>query len=173
MDCTPFIRTKWVLAAWLLAPLLILIAVELAVRSFYNQQQSACEQNKTLAHVAPRMQEEVDIAEHFLKNYRVKNLGQGSVEDAYIATINTAASEAGFTTETVHLNQETLDDDLGTSKIVMRLQGTGTCRQIADFLQKVKQADPLICESKLAMAPSGRSATSLQINVELTKIYVK
>jgi len=173
MDCAPFIRTRGILAAWLALPLLALIVAELAVRGFYNQQRVSFEQNKMLSQMVPRMQEEAHYAARFLETYRVNRPGRGSAQDIYINLIDAAAAKSGFTIETIHLDQETLDEDLGTAQIVMRLQGTGTCRQIAEFLKKVKQEDPLICENELAMAPSGKAPEILQVDADFIKIYAE
>jgi len=173
MDCAPFIRTKLVMATWLAVPVLALVGAELAVRGFYNQQCASYEQKKTLSQMAPKMQEEANYAARFLETYQVDHTGHGSAQDIYVGLLNSAATKSGLTIETINLDQETLDNDLGTARIVMRLQGTGTCRQIAEFLKEVKKQDPLICESKLAMAPSGKARGSLQINADFIKIYVE
>jgi len=172
MDCAPFIRTKWVLATWLTVPLLALVGAELAVRGFHNQQKAAFEQNKTLALMVPRMQEEASYTTRLLKTYRVDHAINGSAQDIYISLLKAAAEQSGLIVETIHLDQETLDYDLRTTQIVICLQGTGTCRQIAEFLKEIKLADPLICESELAMAPSGKAPGNLQINADFIKIYI-
>jgi len=173
MDCTPFIRTKLVMVTWLAVPIVALVGSELAVRSFHNQQCASYEQKKTLSEMAPRMQEKVNDAARFLKTYQVDHTGDGSAQDIYVGLLNSAAAKSGFTIETINLDQETLDDLLGTARIVMRLQGTGTCRQIAGFLKEIKQQDSLICENTLEVAPSGKAPGNLQINADFIKIYVE
>jgi len=172
MDCTPFIRTKTVLATWLAVPLLVLILVELTTRGYCNHQQVSCEQRETVSRMAPRMQAEATYAARFLETYQIRT-GRGSVQDVHIGLLNSAVAKSGFTIETINLDQEIIDEDLGTAQIIMKMQGTGTCRQIAEFLKKVKNEDPLICEDKLAMAPSGKSPENLQVNATFIKIYVE
>lgn len=173
MDCAPFIRTKWVLATWLAVPLLVLIGTGLAVSGFYNQQRASYEQKKSLSQMAPRMREETAYAARFLDTYRVGDAGNGSAQDVYIGLLNNAAEQSGFSIVTISLDQETLDEELGTARIVMSLEGTGTCRQIAELLNQIKQADPLICDNNIKVTPSGKSPESLMVEADFIKIYVE
>ena len=172
MDCAPFIRTKLVLATWVAIPLLLLISMGLAIRGFYYQQQVSYEKKKAISKMIPLMQVEADYASGFLKTHRVDRAGNGSAQELYIGLLNNAGATSGFIIETIDLDEEVLDEELGTAQIVIRLQGAGTCRQIAEFLSQVKQKDPLICEQELRITPGGRSQENLRVEAAFTKIYV-
>lgn len=173
MDCTPFIRTKMTLAAWFLVPLALVLLVEFGSQNYCNRQKNSCEQHEAIFKMVPLLHTEADYAKRFLRSYAVDLNREASVEDAYIARINQAASESGLLANSINLDQETIDSDLGTAKITIHLNGSGTCRQIAEFLKKLKSADPLILESRLLTTPMGFKGDTLQIDAEFVRIYAK
>ncbi|MBI9020626.1 MAG: hypothetical protein JEZ10_05165 [Verrucomicrobia bacterium] len=171
MDCTPFIRTKKLLAAWLVLPPLLITLIALGTREYCNQQRIACEQRETVSRMIPRLRDEAAYARRFLESY---SLGRkGSVEDAYIALFNTTADKSGLRVRSINLKQEPIDAALKTARIAVNLEADGTCRQIADFLQKLKSSDPLIYESQFLITPAGAKADTLQINADFIRIYAE
>ncbi len=173
MDCTPFIRTKMTLAAWLLVPIALVLLVEFGSKDYYNRQKNSCEQHEAVFKMVPLLHTEADYAKRFLKSYAIDLNREASVEDAYIARINQAAHESGLLANSINLEQETIDSDIDTAKITIHLKGSGTCRQIAEFLKKLKTADPLIFESRLLTTPMGIRGDGLQIDAEFVRIYAE
>ena len=173
MDCTPFIRTKMTLAAWLLVPIALVLLVEFGSKDYYNRQKNSCEKHEAVFKIVPLLHTEADYAKRFLKSYAIDLNREASVEDAYIARINQAAHESGLLANSINLEQETIDSDIGTAKITIHLKGSGTCRQTAEFLKKLKSADPLIFESRLLTTPMGIRGDALQIDAEFVRIYAE
>lgn len=173
MDCAPFIRTKWILGAWIAVPLLLLITISMAVQGFHKQQTISYEQSRTLSHMIPEMQKEVGLSEGFLDTLRLKNNGSSSAQDLYINLINTAADETGFAIDTIYLDQETIDYELKTAKILITLKGNGTNRQTTEFLKRINDEDPMLCISTLRITPGNRTPGALSIEAELIKIYAE
>ena len=95
------------------------------------------------------------------------------MEDAYIARINQAAHESGLLANSINLEKEVIDSDLGIAKITIHLKGSGTCRQTAEFLKKLKAADPLIFENRLMTTPMGIRGDTLQTDAEFIRIYAE
>ena len=173
MDCTPFIRTRLVLASWVVLPLLLVLLVELGPREFCNRQRISCKQHEAVFAMVPRLHNEADYAKRFLQGYAIDLGPEASVEDAYIARINQAARESGLLVNSINLNQKPIDPDLGIAKITIHLKGTATCRQTAEFLKKLKTEDPLIFESRLLATPMGFKRDALQIDAEFIRIYAE
>ena len=173
MDCTPFIRTKRVLACWLLAPLILVLLVEFGSQEYYNRQRISCEQHETVFRVVPLLRTEADYAQRFLESYAIDLGHEASVEDVYIARINQAAQESGLLANSINLEKESIDPDLGIAKITIRLKGSGTCRQTAEFLKKLKTSDPLIVENRLLTTPIKTKGDALQIDAEFVRIYAE
>ncbi len=173
MDCAPFIRTRLVLITWIIAPLLVLLVSLLAVRGFNNLQNTAYEQNRTLLKMIPRMKEASTDAAEFLKTYQTHYSENGSAQAAYISRFNEASQLSNFMIETMNLDPEVINAELGIEQMLISLQGTGTCREIATFLKIINEGDPLIVQKKIAMAPSGKLSDNLQVNMNLTRIYIE
>ncbi len=173
MDCTPFIRTRLVLASWLVLPLLLVLLVKLGPREYCNRQRTSCEQHEAVFGMVPRLHNEAGYAKHFLESYAIDLGSEASVEDAYIARINQAAHESGLLVHAINLDQKQIDPDLGTAMITIHLQGTGTCRQTAEFLKKLKEEDPLIFENRLLTTPLGFKKDALRIEAELIRVYAE
>lgn len=173
MDCTPLIRTKRLLASWLLVPLALVLLVEFGSKDYYNRQKSSCEQHEALFQVVPLLQSEADYARRFLESYAINLNREASVEDAYIARINQAAHDSGLLANSINLKKDSIDSDLGTAQITIHLKGSGTCRQIAEFLKNLKTEDPLLLENRLLISPTGINGDALQIDAELVRIYAE
>ncbi len=173
MDCTPFIRTRWILAAWLIVPLLLLVTIGMAGRSFHYQQRTSLQQKIALFHMVPNMQSEADAAEEFLSTCRLDGSESVSAQDLYYSLINTAALNSGFELETIYLDQKTIDFELKTSRLTISLLGTGTSRQAAEFLQQIQTEDPMLFASTLRMFPSGKAPDILTLETDLVKVYVQ
>jgi len=173
MDCTPFIRTKRLLAAWLALPPLLIILIALGTREYCNHQRMTFEQRESVSRMVPRLRDEAAYARQFLESYAFDLGRKASVEDAYIARINTTADQSGLMVRSINLKQEPIDEALGTARIAVTLAGTGTCRQIAEFLKTLKTADPLLYENRISIAPSSIKADALQIDADFVRIYIR
>jgi hypothetical protein len=173
MDCTPFIRTRWVLAAWLTVPLLLLVTISMAGRSFHHQQCTSLKQKIALSQMVPNMQNEANAAEQFLSTCRLEDAENASAQDRYYSLINTAALNSGFEIETIYLDQETIDFELKTARLTISLLGTGTSRQAAEFLQQIQIEDPMLFTGSLQLLPSGKAPDILTLEADLVKVYAQ
>lgn len=174
MDCAPFIRSKTILISWITVPALILIVINMAVNGLFAQQLTSFEQKSSLMRLIPAMQQEADNASVYLDTFRVSP-SSGTVREFYITLINRIAAESGMQVDTITLDQDSLNQELGTAKVILHLQGQGTCRQIAGFLTHLKQADPLVFEDNLVIDPATRAEDqgSFKFSTDLIRIYVE
>lgn len=173
MDCTPFIRTKKLLTAWVALPPLLIILITLGSREYRNQQRISYRQREAVSQMIPRLRDEATYARHFLESYAIRMNGEASVEDAYIALFNTTAGQSGLMVRSINLKQKPIDRAPKTARIAVTLSGTGTCRQIADFLKKLKTADPLIYENSMLITPAGAKVDTLQVDATFIRIYAE
>lgn len=173
MDCTPFIRTKKLLAAWLVIPALLILLITLGSREYCNQQQISCEQRQIVSQMIPLLRDEAAYARRFLKSYAIDKSGEASVEDACIALFNNAANQSGLRVRSINLKQDPIDEALQTARIAVQIEANGTCRQVADFLKKLKTADPLIYENRFLITRAGARDDALQVEAEFIRIYAE
>lgn len=173
MDCTPYFRTKTRLATWLALPPLLILLIALGTREYGNHQQIACEQRETISRMIPLLRNETACARQFIETYAFDMENKASVEDTYINKINTAADLSGLMVHSINLKQEPINPSLGTTRIVATLAGTGSCRQMAQFIKTLKTSDPLIYENRISIAPSGSTSSALKIEAEFGRIYIK
>lgn len=173
MDCTPFIRTRWLPVAWIAVPLLVLVGFGLAVNGFLRHQLISFDQRKTMAAMAPELERAAVDADRFLDRFRLNAPAGTSAQDFFIGMVSSAAEQTGFLTESIYVDQQTLDDVAGVAKVIIRLRGTGTARQTAEFLNSVYEADSMLSIDTLKMAPSGKSPQILSVETDLIKIYAE
>jgi hypothetical protein len=170
MDSTVFIRSRRVLAFWLVLPLLAIAVTELGSRTFYNYQQISCLRNQSLNRLIPEMISENAQFDEFIKGYEVNTADSASIEDVYIKALEAAAVEAGFKITSIHLEQDR-DHTLPAVKIAVNLEGTGTPGSLAAFLHAVKTQDPSIYEERIALTRYDESVNMLLLEATLGKIY--
>jgi hypothetical protein len=173
MDCTPFIRTKTLMTAWLGLPLLLVLLMEFGSEEYYNQQRTSWEQKKTVSRMAPQLQREADNAKQFLKTYSINLGSEASAEDACITLINNAANQSNFMVSSINLDQKTIDPSLATAMMTIHLKGAGTSRQIAGFVKTLKSDDPFIFESSLLVTPEGFRRDALRVDATFIRVYVE
>lgn len=173
MDCTPFFRTKKLLATWVGMPPLLILLISLGTRQYCNHQRIACEQSETVSRMIPLLRNETAFARQFIKDYAFNMENKASLEDTYIDKINTAADLSGLIVSSINLKQEPINQTLGTARIVASLAGTGTCRQMAKFIKTLKISDLLIYEDHISIEPSSSKSSALRIEAEFARIYIK
>lgn len=172
MDSTIFIRSRRVLAVWLAVPVLVIAAVEVGVRTFYSEQQTSYLRKQTLDKFIPEMLIGAGDFDRFIKGYEISTAGSASIEDSSIELMNTAAGIAQFKITSINVVQER-DQKLNTIKVVINVNGIGSCRSIAAFLGNIKKQDPLIYEERIALSRAVEGLGVLQVEAQLGKIYVE
>jgi hypothetical protein len=170
MDSTVFIRSRRVLAFWLVLPLLAIAVTELGSRTFYNYQQISCLRNQSLNRLIPEMISENAQFDEFIKGYEVNTADSASIEDVYIKALEAAAEEAGFKITSIHLEQDR-DHTPAAVKIAVNLDGVGSPGSLAAFLHAVKTQDPSIYEEQIALTRSVDNPEIIQMEAQLGKIY--
>ena len=173
MDCTPFIRTKTLLTAWVVTPLLLVLLLGFGPRGFEDQQQVSLKQREIAYQMVPRLRNEAKNAKQFLKSYSIKLGSEASVEDACITLINHAANQSAFLVSSINLDQKTVAPDLATAMMTIHVKGNGTCRQIAEFIKTIKDEDPFIFESRLLVTPERMQRDTLQVDATFIRVYAE
>lgn len=170
MDSTIFIRSRRVLAGWLILPLLAIAVVEVGSRTFYNYQQASCLRNQSLNQLIPEMIKEEAKFDEFIKGYEYNTADSASIEDVYIKTLETAADATGFKITSIHLVQDR-NQTQPAPKIAVTLDGIGPPRSLIAFLHAVKMTDPAIYEERIALTRYDESLNMLLLEATLSKIY--
>ncbi|MEI7850669.1 MAG: hypothetical protein WCH86_02440 [Kiritimatiellales bacterium] len=172
MDSTIFIRSRRVLAIWLVAPLLVVASVEFGVRTFYNDQQASYLRKQALDKFIPEMLMGAGDFDRFIKDYVVNTENSSSIEDSSIELMNTAASLAKFKITSIDVVQ-TRNETPNTIKIAVNVSGIGSCRSIAAFLVNIKKQDALIYEERIDLSRAVEGLDVLQMEAQLGKIYIE
>ncbi len=170
MDSTVFIRSRRVLAFWLVFPLLAIAVVELGSRTFFNHQQVSCLRNQSLNRLIPEMIKENAQFDEFIKAYEVNTADSASIEDVYIKTMETAADTTGFKITSIHLVQDR-NQTQPAPKIAVNLNGVGSPGSLVAFLHAVKMKDPSIFEEWIKLTRSVDNPEIIQMEAQLGKIY--
>ncbi len=170
MDSTVFIRSRRVLAFWLVFPLLAIAVVELGSRTFFNHQQVSCLRNQSLNRLIPEMIKENAQFDEFIKAYEVNTADSASIEDVYLKTLGTAADTTGFKITSIHLVQDR-NQIQPAPKIAVNLEGIGSPGSLIAFLHAVKMNDPSIYEERIALTRYDESLNMLLLETTLSKIY--
>jgi hypothetical protein len=171
MDSTIFIRSRRVLALWLVVPLLAVAVTELGSRAFYSYQQVAYLRNQSLETLIPEMTAEEARFDQFIGGYQISTPDASSVESAYIELLTAAAEEAKFNITSIRLVQEK-ESQHNTIRLAAQVSGLGPCSRIVEFLQTVKKKDSLIYEEQLELTRSFEDSELLDVQATLGKIYI-
>jgi len=172
MDSTVFIRSRMVLAIWVIFPMLAALAVGLGSRAFFDAQQASYLRRQSRDHFIPEMLLEGERFSQFMKGYVINTSDSSSIEDATIELLNAAADTAQFKITSINLTQAR-DANPGTVKVAVSVEGIGSCRSIAAFLQNIKTQDPLIYEEQLQLTRSVDGAELLKAETQLGRIYIE
>lgn len=171
MDSTIFIRSRRVLAIWLAVPVLVVTAVDLGVRTFYNTQQVSYLRKQALDKYIPEMLAGEGDFNRFIKGCVINTTGSKSIEDTSIELMNTAANLAKFKITSIDVVQ-TRGAKPDTTKVAVNVNGIGSCRSIAAFLQNIKKQDPLIYEEQIDLSNAVEGPGFLQMEAQLGKVYI-
>jgi hypothetical protein len=172
MDSSRFLRRRSALAAWLAVPLMLALVAEFGASGFREFQQIAAVRSMALETLIPQMEAETRLFEQFCTGFMASSTAGNPVEDALIGQINEAARLSGCMVTSVKVEMVPVDAALNINRISISLRGTGSAREINNFLKNIKNKDSRIYEERILLISSMDDPDMFEIEAELGKVCI-
>jgi hypothetical protein len=154
MDLGIFKRSRYLFWSWIVAPLALTVGVYVGVHVFSVTTREALTRRQTFLKLIPEMDLKMTESRKMLRTFTIDAENAMGPMEALNATLQSRAQEAGFTINSLAIDENTLATDTHPDVIKVRklvISGEGSLPAIMKFLHIIKVEQHLLAMDNLQL----------------------
>ncbi|MBU0676589.1 MAG: hypothetical protein KJ626_00600 [Verrucomicrobia bacterium] len=144
MDLGIFRRSKRVLAAWLVLPVLVIVVLHFSVKFYCWSAGRELRNRSQVVQVLPKVKRSLELARETISAYRLDPESRAEPSEELRLQLNEAAAASGFTVNTLSIEEADKSVSIGERALLVTVKGEGNQAALTTFLGRLEQSHSLL-----------------------------